>query len=48
MRLDIEFTDGRVSAVAGDAQVTPVTESAPLLPRRRRRPGGGEGQGSLF
>jgi exodeoxyribonuclease VII large subunit len=48
MRLDIEFTDGRVSAVAGDARVTPATESAPLLPRRRRHSGGGEGQGSLF
>ena len=34
--------------VAGDAQVTPVTELAPPSPRRRRHSGGGEGQGSLF
>jgi exodeoxyribonuclease VII large subunit len=46
MRLDIEFADGRVGAVAGDARVTPAP--APLF-RRRRRPGGhDEGQGSLF
>jgi exodeoxyribonuclease VII large subunit len=48
MRLDIEFSDGRVGAVAGDAQIAPVTEPIPLFRRRRRRPGGGEGQGSLF
>jgi exodeoxyribonuclease VII large subunit len=47
MRLDIEFSDGRVGAVAGDARVTP--EAPPAPPRRRRRSSvGGEGQGSLF
>jgi exodeoxyribonuclease VII large subunit len=47
MRLEIEFSDGRVGAVAGDARVTP--EAPPALPRRRRRSGdGGEGQGNLF
>jgi exodeoxyribonuclease VII large subunit len=45
MRLDIEFADGRVGAVAGEARITP--EAAPQSPRRRRS-GGGEGQGSLF
>jgi exodeoxyribonuclease VII large subunit len=49
MRLDIEFADGRVGAVAGDAQVTPVSAPAPLFRRRRRRSSGeDEGQGSLF
>jgi exodeoxyribonuclease VII large subunit len=48
MRLDIEFSDGRVGAVAGDARVTPAAEPVPLLRRRRRRPGSDEGQGSLF
>jgi exodeoxyribonuclease VII large subunit len=49
MRLDIEFSDGRVGAVAGDARVTPEAPPAPLFPRRRRRSSGnGEGQGSLF
>ncbi len=49
MRLDIEFSDGRVAAVAGDARVTPAAEPVPLFPRRRRRStGGNEGQGSLF
>ena len=49
MRLDIEFSDGRVGAVAGDARVTPQAEPVPLFPRRRRRSGGStEGQGSLF
>ncbi len=47
MRLDIEFADGRVGAVAGDARVTPA--AAPLFRRRRRRSSGDdEGQGSLF
>jgi exodeoxyribonuclease VII large subunit len=48
MRLDIEFSDGRVAAIAGEAQITPPVEAAPLPPRRRRRSFGGEGQGSLF
>jgi exodeoxyribonuclease VII large subunit len=49
MRLDIEFSDGRVGAVAGDAWVTPQAQAAPIFRRRRRRSsGGGEGQGSLF
>ena len=48
MRLDIEFADGRVGAVAGDARVTPEAEPPPLRPRRRRPAGSGEGQGSLF
>jgi exodeoxyribonuclease VII large subunit len=49
MRLDIEFSDGRVGAIAGDARVTPAVEPVPLFPRRRRRStGGNEGQGSLF
>src|SRR5579872_1137485 len=48
MRLDIEFSDGRVRALAGDARMTPA-EAAPVsIRRRRRRPDGGEGQGSLF
>jgi exodeoxyribonuclease VII large subunit len=46
MRLDIEFSDGRVGAVAGDAQVTPAP--APVFRRRRRRSGPDEGQGNLF
>ncbi len=46
-RLDIEFSDGRVGAVAGDARMTPQ-ETTPTYSRRRRRTGGGEGQGSLF
>jgi exodeoxyribonuclease VII large subunit len=49
MRIDIEFSDGRVGAVAGDARMTPPVETAPLsIRRRRRRSDGGEGQGSLF
>jgi exodeoxyribonuclease VII large subunit len=47
MRLDIEFSDGRVGAVAGDSRITP-TDSSPPYVRRRRRPSGDEGQGSLF
>jgi exodeoxyribonuclease VII large subunit len=47
MRLEIEFSDGRVGAVAGDTRVMP--EAPPFVPRRRRRTsGGGEGQGTLF
>jgi hypothetical protein len=49
MRLDIEFSDGRIGAVAGDARVTPEAAPSPPLRSRRRRPGGSsEGQGSLF
>ncbi len=48
MRLEIEFSDGRVGAVAGDARVTPEAAPAPVLRRRRRRSDGGEGQGTLF
>jgi exodeoxyribonuclease VII large subunit len=45
MPLDIEFSDGRVDAVAGSARsVTP----APAPVRRRRRGGDIPGQGSLF
>jgi exodeoxyribonuclease VII large subunit len=46
MALDIEFADGRVGAMAGDARsMRPA--AAPL--RRRRRSGGDvPGQGSLF
>jgi len=44
-RLDIEFADGRIGAVAeGEARMRP-----PPAPRRARRSGGGDtGQGSLF
>jgi exodeoxyribonuclease VII large subunit len=48
MRLDIEFSDGRVGAVAGDARMMPEAAPAPVLRRRRRRSDGGEGQGTLF
>jgi exodeoxyribonuclease VII large subunit len=46
-RLDIEFTDGRVKALATDAQGAPPKPRQPIRPRPRRRfvdPG----QGSLF
>lgn len=46
MRLDIEFADGRVAAVAdGDGK-----PAAPPVPRPKPRPRaeGGGGQGSLF
>jgi exodeoxyribonuclease VII large subunit len=47
MRLEIEFSDGRVGAVAGDARMTP--EAPPPPPRRRRRSSSSdEGQGTLF
>jgi exodeoxyribonuclease VII large subunit len=46
MRIEIEFSDGRVGAMAGDTLMTPVV--SPPLPRRRRRSMGGEGQGNLF
>jgi exodeoxyribonuclease VII large subunit len=46
-RLDIEFADGRVGAVAGDTVMRP--EPPPAPPRRRRvRSAGDSGQGNLF
>jgi exodeoxyribonuclease VII large subunit len=46
MRLDIEFHDGHVDAVAGNrGEVKPPADTA--RPKPKRRPGG-EGQGSLF
>jgi exodeoxyribonuclease VII large subunit len=53
MRLDIEFSDGRVAAVAegeGGASTAPAAPQ-PATPRPKPRPRGGEGssgQGSLF
>jgi exodeoxyribonuclease VII large subunit len=46
LRFDIEFSDGRVRALAEARSIAPATESVPAKPRRRRS--GGEGQGSLF
>jgi exodeoxyribonuclease VII large subunit len=47
-RLDIEFADGRVRALA-EARDTSKAEALAASPRRsRRRRTGGEGQGSLF
>jgi exodeoxyribonuclease VII large subunit len=48
MRLEIEFSDGRVGAVAGDARMTPEISTPSRLTRRRRRAGSDEGQGDLF
>jgi exodeoxyribonuclease VII large subunit len=45
MRLDVEFSDGRVRATAEATSVAPLP---PPKPRRRRGSGGGEGQGNLF
>jgi exodeoxyribonuclease VII large subunit len=46
MRLDIEFHDGHVDAVAGNHHdAKPPAD--PVRPKPRRRPGG-DGQGSLF
>ena len=47
-RLEIEFADGKVAAVAGGRVGPPLTPPA-LLPRRRAKPGkDSDGQGSLF
>jgi exodeoxyribonuclease VII large subunit len=46
-RLEIEFADGKVAAIAGGRVGPPLTPPA-LLPRRRARPDKDEGQGSLF
>jgi exodeoxyribonuclease VII large subunit len=45
--LDIEFSDGRATALATAAQGVPVKPRQPIRPRSRKH-GGGEGQGSLF
>jgi exodeoxyribonuclease VII large subunit len=42
-RLDIEFSDGRVRALAEASSIAPIPP-----PKRRRRGGGEPGQGSLF
>ncbi len=46
-QLDIEFSDGRATAVATEAHGVPVKPRQPIRPRSRRY-GSGEGQGSLF
>jgi exodeoxyribonuclease VII large subunit len=48
MRLDIEFQDGHVGAVASTGATGQREPIAALRPRPRRRGFGGEGQGSLF
>jgi exodeoxyribonuclease VII large subunit len=49
LKLDIEFNDGRVPAIAtGGSASKPVSSAAAAAPRRRSKRGGGEGQGSLF
>ena len=45
--LDIEFSDGRATALATAAHGIPVKPRQPIRPRRSRG-GSGEGQGSLF
>jgi len=47
MRLDIEFTDGRVGAVAEDGGKPPGSAPA-AKPRKPGGGGGGSNQGSLF
>jgi exodeoxyribonuclease VII large subunit len=46
-RLEIEFADGKIGALAGGRVGPPLTPPA-LLPRRRAKPDKDEGQGSLF
>ena len=46
-RLEIEFADGKIGAIAGGRIGPPLTPPA-LLPRRRAKPDKDEGQGSLF
>ena len=49
-RIDIEFSDGRVRALAEGSSVSPAPsgDSTAGTPSPRRRRSGGEGQGSLF
>jgi exodeoxyribonuclease VII large subunit len=47
-RLEIEFADGKIGAIAGGRIGPPLTPPA-LLPRRRAKPDrDSEGQGTLF
>jgi exodeoxyribonuclease VII large subunit len=47
-RLEIEFADGKIGAIAG-GRVGPELTPPPLLPRRRAKADkNSEGQGSLF
>ena len=46
-RLEIEFADGKIGAIAGGRIGPPLTPPA-LLPRRRAKPDKDQGQGSLF
>jgi exodeoxyribonuclease VII large subunit len=50
-RLDIEFADGRIGAVA-EGGTTPIERAQPASPvkpaAKPRKPGGGGSQGSLF
>jgi exodeoxyribonuclease VII large subunit len=51
MRLDIEFSDGRVGAVADGEAKEPKPQATPAPARAKPRPRGGEGSGghgSLF
>jgi hypothetical protein len=51
MRLDLEFSDGRVRARAEASIITPIDQAQSVLTSRRRArrsSGGGPGQGSLF
>ncbi len=47
LRVDIEFSDGRVRALT-EGQADAAPESATAAPAKPRRRGGGPGQGSLF
>ena len=46
-RLEIEFADGKIGAIAGGRVGPPLTPPA-LLPRRRTKSDKDDGQGSLF
>ena len=47
-RLEIEFADGKVGAVAGRRVGPPLTPPALLPPRRAKQNKDSDGQGSLF
>ncbi len=48
LKLDIEFNDGRVPAIATGGPASKPVSSATAAAPRRRRGSGGEGQGTLF